>query len=177
MMALGTEAPSFTLPDAVSGRSVSLADVASGGPVLVIFVCNHCPYVKHVEAELGRLARDYAGRKLGIVAISSNDAVAYPDDAPAGLAAQAKRAGWTFPYLYDESQSVAHAYDAACTPDFFLFDATGRLAYRGRLDASRPKSAVPVTGQELRSALDAVLAGRAPAADQQPSVGCGIKWK
>ncbi len=174
---LGTEAPAFTLPDVVSGRPVSLAEVASGRAVLVMFVCNHCPYVKHVEAELGRLARDYAKRPLGIVAISSNDAVAYPEDAPGKLAAQAKRAAWTFPYLYDESQAVARAYDAACTPDFFLFDAGGRLAYRGRLDESRPKSSVPVTGRELRAALDAVLAGQAPAADQQPSIGCGIKWK
>jgi thiol-disulfide isomerase/thioredoxin len=174
---LGTEAPAFTLPDVVSGRSVSLGDIASRGPFLVMFLCNHCPYVQHVEAELGRLARDYAGRKLGLVAISANDAVGYPDDAPVGLAAQAKRAGWTFPYLYDESQAVARAYDAACTPDFFLFDAAGRLAYRGRLDASRPKSSTPVTGRELRAAVDAVLAGRAPAADQQPSLGCGIKWK
>ena len=162
MTPLGTEAPTFLLPDVVTGRTVALTDFPTSPALLVMFVCNHCPYVKHVEAELGRLGREYTGRGVRIVAISANDAAGYTDDAPAELARQAKRAGWTFPYLYDESQSVARAYDAVCTPDFFLFGPDRTLAYRGRLDDSRPKSNVPVTGRELRAALDAVLAGRAP---------------
>jgi peroxiredoxin len=177
MIPLGTEAPPFSLPDVVTGRTVSLTDFSQARALLVMFICNHCPYVKHVEAELGRLGRDYVGRNVGIVAISANDAEEYADDAPAELAKQGKRAGWTFPYLYDESQSVAHAYDAVCTPDFFLFGPDRTLAYRGRLDESRPQSGVRVTGRELRAALDAVLAGRPTPADQQPSIGCGIKWK
>jgi len=177
MTPLGTEAPPFSLPDVVTGRTVALTDFSTSPALLVMFVCNHCPYVKHVEAELGRLGREYGGRGVGIVAISANDAAEYTDDAPAELAKQAKRAGWTFPYLYDESQSVAHAYDAVCTPDFFLFGPDRTLAYHGRLDESRPKSNVPVTGRELRAALDAVLARRPAPADQQASIGCGIKWK
>jgi peroxiredoxin len=176
-IALGTAAPPFSLPDVTTGRTVSITDFADAPALLVIFACNHCPYVRHVEAEIGRLGQEYLKRKVAIVAISANDADEYADDAPAALSKQAKRAGWTFPYLYDESQVVAHAYDAVCTPEFYLFDKGRKLVYHGRLDESRPKSGVPVTGRDLRAALDAVLAGRPVASDQAPSIGCGIKWK
>jgi peroxiredoxin len=186
MVPLGTPAPAFSLPDTVSGRTVALRDFARSDALLVMFICNHCPYVKHVRAELARLGRDYGvggsasrGRSVGIVAISSNDAAAYPDDAPDKMAAEAREAGYTFPYLYDESQKVARAYGAACTPDFFLFDGTMKLAYRGQLDDSRPKveTPLPVTGKDLRAALDAVLRGQSPSANQVASLGCNIKWK
>ena len=177
MLALGTPAPAFTLPDVVSGRTVSLADAAGPRGLLVMFICAHCPYVVHVQDELARVGRDYAGQGVGIVAISANDATAYPGDAPEGLAAQARAAGFTFPYLYDEAQAVARAYDAACTPDLYLFGPDLTLAYRGQLDDSRPKTDRPVTGRDLRAALDAVVAGRPAPADQRPSLGCGIKWK
>lgn len=172
---LGTELPEFSLPDLVTGDAV-MSRLLLARPVLVMFLCTHCPYVKHVEAELARLGTDY-GRDVTILAIGSNDATAYPEDAPEGLRAQAERVGFDFPYLYDETQDVAAAFGAACTPDFFLFDAEHRLAYRGRLCASRPGSDVPVTGEDLRAALDAVIAGDTPSTDQKPSMGCGIKWK
>ena len=177
MLALGTVAPDFSLPDVVSGRTVSLKDFAGKRALLVMFICRHCPYVKHVQDELARLGRDYADKPMGIVAISSNDAVNYPDDAPESLREMAVQLGFQFPYLYDESQEVARAYDAACTPDFFLFDENRRLVYRGQLDGSRPGNGVPVTGRDLRAAIDAVLAGAPVDPNQKPSLGCTIKWK
>ncbi|SRR5579862_72151 len=176
MLPLGTKAPSFRLPDVVSGRTVSLEDFADGKALLVMFICRHCPYVVHVRAELARLGKDYGGKGLGVVAISSNDASNYPDDAPGPLAEMAREAGFAFPLCYDESQDAARAYDAACTPDFFLFDGAQRLVYRGQLDDSRPNKG-QATGADLRAAIDAVLAGKPVSADQKPSVGCGIKWK
>jgi peroxiredoxin len=177
MLALGTEAPDFSLPDTVSGDMVSLADYSDRRGLLVMFICNHCPYVKHVREELARLGNDYSNSDLGIVAISSNDIDAYPADSPEAMKIEAEAFGYSFPYLYDETQSVAAAYTAMCTPDFFLFGAENKLAYRGRLDESRPDSGIPVTGAELRTAVDAVLAGD-PVSDRQlPSMGCSIKWK
>lgn len=176
MMALGTAAPEFALPDVVSGATVRMSSIAPGQPLLVMFLCRHCPYVVYVQAELARLGRDYQGR-VGMVAISANDAAAYPDDAPPSLRAMAGEQGFVFPFCYDEPQTTARAYGAACTPDFFLFDAARKLAYRGQLDASRPGSQVPVTGADLRAALDAVLAGRPVDPAQRPSLGCSIKWK
>jgi peroxiredoxin len=175
MLGLGTPAPDFTLHDVVSGKNVSKSDYQNK-PLLVMFICTHCPYVKHVEKELAKLGRDYAQR-VGIIAIGSNDAKSYPDDSPEHLKAQAEREGFVFPYLYDETQEVAKAFTAACTPDFFLFDAAHELVYRGRIDASRPKSNDPVTGQELRAALEAVLTGKEVSGQQYPSMGCNIKWK
>ncbi len=176
MLPLGTQAPEFRLPD-TEGQSVSLADCAGERALVVMFLCNHCPFVKHVQRELVRVASDYAGRGVGFVAISSNDVAAYPEDGPAAMKAERERVGYPFPYLYDESQEVAKAYRAACTPDVFLFDAQRRLVYRGQLDDSRPGKDVPVTGKDLRAALDAVLAGTAVDAHQKPSIGCNIKWK
>lgn len=176
MLELGTRAPVFNLTDVVSGRPVSSNEM-EGKPLLVMFICTHCPYVKHIEKGLGALGADYADRPISIVAISSNDADNYPDDNPAGLRSQAQRVGFRFPYLYDETQSVAHAYRAACTPDFFLFDAEMRLVYRGQFDASRPGNGIAITGQDLRAALDAVLAGQPVPPDQRASIGCNIKWK
>ena len=173
---LGSTAPDFALPDVVSGNTVRRDDFRGQAGLLVMFICTHCPYVKHVEKELAAVGRDYSA-KLGIVAISSNDAQAYPDDAPAGLKAQAERLGIGFPYLYDETQEVARAYRAACTPDFFLFDGQLRLVYRGELDGSRPGNGVPVTGMALRAALDTLIAGRPVDRNQRPSIGCNIKWK
>jgi len=181
MVALGTTAPDFSLPDVVSGHIIT-RDAAAHNGLLVIFMCVHCPYVKHIEPELSRLSRDYAG-KIGIVAISSNDVEEFPQDAPAEMKKQAAHLQLNFPYLYDESQSVARAYEAACTPDIFLFDKNLKLAYRGQLDDSRPKrpsgggNDIPLTGKDLRSALDAVLAGIAPSSVQKTSIGCNIKWK
>ena len=177
MLALGTTAPDFALPDVVSGKTITRDQAAGARGLLVMFLCTHCPFVQHVNQELGRLGRDYAGRGIGIVAISSNDADAYPDDAPPGLRRQAVEHGFQFPYLLDESQEVARAYAAACTPDLFLFDADKKLAYRGQLDGSRPGNGVPVDGRDLRAAMDQVLAGKPAAAEQQASVGCSIKWK
>jgi len=177
MLPLGTEAPDFSLPDVVTGETVSSSDVGGGEGLLVMFICRHCPYVKHVRQGIASLGRDYADRGLGIVAISSNDVEAYPEDAPASLAEDARDAGYAFPVLFDETQDVAKAFTAACTPDFFLFDADRRLVYRGQMDASRPGNGVPVTGQDLRAALDSVLAGRPVSEDQSPSVGCSIKWR
>lgn len=176
MLPLGTSAPNFDLPDANGGRA-SLADFSKSPALLVAFLCNHCPYVKHVADEFARLAREYQARGAAIVAISSNDVVAHPDDSPEKMAAESKSRGYTFPYLYDESQAVAKAYRAACTPDFFLFGANRRLVYRGQMDASRPESGVPVTGADLRAALDATLAGKPAASEQKASLGCNIKWK
>ena len=176
MLPLGTAAPEFRLPDP-SGRIVSRDDFAGAPALLVAFICNHCPYVQHIRAGLAAFARDYEKRGLAIVAISANDVASHPEDAPPKMAEEAKRAGYVFPYLYDETQAVARAYRAACTPDFFLFDRAGRLVYRGQFDASRPGNKVPVTGKDLRAAADAVLAGRPVAAEQTPSIGCNIKWK
>jgi peroxiredoxin len=176
MLELGTAAPDFALTDVVTGKTVRLDDFRKEAGLLVLFICTHCPFVKHIEKGLAQLGSDYAGR-LGIVAISSNDAENYPDDGPEGLKEQAQRLGFKFPYLYDESQSVARAYDAACTPDIYLFDKDFKLAYRGQFDASRPGNGVPVTGNDLRAALDAVLRGEKPPADQKASIGCNIKWK
>jgi len=177
MLALGTPAPDFDLPNVVTGRRVSLRRYAMHTPTLVIFLCRHCPYVIHVEKELVRLGRDYAEASLRIVAISANDAATYPADAPDQLAAWARKLGLPFPLLYDETQETARAYAAACTPDFFLFDSGHRLIYRGQLDGSRPGNGLPVTGADLRAALDAVLAGKPVSAEQRPSMGCNIKWK
>ncbi len=177
MLALGTEAPGFTLPDTVSGKTLSLSEVRGENATVVLFLCNHCPYVIHVNPELVRVARDYQQRGVGFVGISSNDAEQYPADGPEQMKAQAAKVGYPFPYLYDESQEVARAYDAACTPDIYVFDAGLRLVYRGRLDASRPKNDEPLTGSDLREALNAVLAGKLVAENQYPSGGCGIKWR
>jgi len=177
MLELGTPAPEFSLPDVVSGKVISLASFHGDAAVLVMFICRHCPFVKHVQHELARLGTDYRSRGVGIVAISSNDAAAYPDDAPAGLKTMAVEMGFSFPLCFDESQEVAKAYTAACTPDFFLFDRERTLVYRGQFDDSRPESGKPVTGRDLRSAIDAVLADRPVDADQKPSIGCNIKWR
>ena len=177
MMPLGTAAPDFSLPDVVSGQTVSLADFKNSPARLVMFICNHCPYVKHVQAGMTQMAKDFQGHGITVVAISSNDAANYPDDAPDKMKEEARRAGYTFPYLFDESQSIARAYRAACTPDFFLFDAQGRLVYRGQMDDARRGNDLPVTGKSLRDAVDAVLAGKVVSPNQIPSLGCNIKWK
>ena len=177
MLALGTTAPDFLLPDVVSGKTITRDQAAGQRGLLVMFLCAHCPFVRHVNSELGRVGRDFADRGIGIVAISSNDSDTYPDDAPAGLRRQAEEHGFQFPYLFDESQDVARAYQAACTPDFFLFDASKKLVYRGQLDGSRPGNEVPVDGRDLRAAMDQVLAGKTVPREQQPSIGCNIKWK
>jgi peroxiredoxin len=173
---LGAAAPGFSLADH-SGKTWSLADFAGSPALLVVFMCNHCPYVKHVAPELARLAREYQGRGVAVVGINSNDYESYPDDAPAKMAEEIGSRGYTFPYLIDETQEVAKAYWAACTPDFYVFDKDRRLAYRGQMDASRPQSGIPVTGKDLRAALDAVLAGRPAPQEQRPSLGCNIKWR
>ena len=183
MLALGTSAPDFSLPNVATGKTVSLGDFAAQRALLVMFVCAHCPYVVHVQPEIARLAADYAGRNLGIVAITANDAAQYPQDAPAPSAAMARAAGWPFPLLYDESQAVAKAFTAACTPDFFLFDAARQLAYRGQLDSSRPgrgpdrPGAGILDGADLRAAIDTVLSDGLVSPNQKPSIGCSIKWK
>lgn len=174
---LGAQAPDFALTDVVNGKIVRRDDFRGQKALLVMFICAHCPYVKHIQKGLAALGIDYEGKSVSIVAISSNDAINYPDDNPAGLKDQAQSLGFRFPYLYDESQAVAKAYHAACTPDFFLFDKDFKLAYRGEFDSSRPGNPIPVTGESLRNAIDAVLAGKAPDADQRPSIGCNIKWK
>jgi len=177
MLSLATTAPDFVLTDVVTGKPVATKTVAGPKGLLVMFICRHCPFVKHVEEALAQFGRDYAGKGIGIVAISSNDAGNYPDDAPESLAQQARNLGFTFPYLYDETQEVARAYDAACTPDFFLFDGGLKLVYRGQFDDSRPGNGIPVTGTDLRGAIDALLQGRPISPDQRPSIGCNIKWK
>jgi peroxiredoxin len=177
MKELGSEAPDFVLRDVVSGKTVRRKDVAGSKGMLVMFICRHCPFVKHVQDELAKVGRDYAGRDIGMVAISSNDVASHPEDSPTKLAYQAQELQFNFPYLFDESQEVARAYDARCTPDFFLYDAHGKLVYRGQLDDSRPGNDIPVTGKDLRGALDALIAGRAIPTEQRPSIGCNIKWR
>jgi len=176
MLPLGTVAPDFTLVN-VDGREVSLADFAGAPALLVAFICNHCPYVKHVAPALADLAREYQARGVAVVAISSNDPAGYPADSPEQMVAEAEMRGYTFPYLFDDTQGVAKAYGAACTPDFYVFDKSQKLVYRGQMDESRPDSGKPVTGKDLRAALDAVLAGKPVSPDQKPSLGCNIKWR
>jgi peroxiredoxin len=175
MLSLRTKAPDFALPDLVSGNTVSLKTFADKKALLVMFICRHCPFVKHVQQQLAQIGQDYANQSLGIVAISANDVANYPDDSPDNLKMMAKELGFNFPLCYDESQETAKAYTAACTPDFFLFDENRQLVYRGQLDESRPNKNVPVTGKDLRSAIDAVLAGKEINPDQKPSIGCNIK--
>ncbi|MBW3628659.1 MAG: thioredoxin family protein [Gemmatimonadetes bacterium] len=175
-LALGTTAPQFSLPN-LDGQTVCIDDFWASKALLVMFICSHCPYVRHLRAEIAQLARDYQPRGLATVAIASNDVEQYPQDGPAGMQQERDEAGYIFPYLLDETQSVAKAYRAACTPDFFLFDEQRGLVYRGQFDDSRPGTDVPVTGNDLRGALDALLEGRAPSTDQRPSIGCNIKWK
>jgi thiol-disulfide isomerase/thioredoxin len=177
MMPLRTEAPTFTLPDVVSGTTMSLEELKSDTATVVMFICNHCPYVKHVQEGLVTLANDYIPQGVSFVAINSNDAESYPEDSPERMKQEAGRYGYPFPYLYDESQDVARAYQAACTPDFYIFDGDLKLAYRGQLDGSRPNNGVPVTGHDIRAALDAILSGVAISPDQKPSIGCNIKWR
>lgn len=177
MLALDTQAPDFQLRDVVSNAQISLATFADKKALLVMFICRHCPFVKHIKNELARLGKDYQTQSLGIVAISTNDIEKYPDDAPEKLKNMALELSFTFPVCYDETQEVAKAYTAACTPDFFLFDQSRQLVYRGQLDDSRPSNGIPVTGKDLRAAIDAVLSDRPISQDQKPSVGCNIKWK
>jgi len=176
MLPLGTPAPDFSLPS-TADKLVSLSDFQSSALLLVAFICNHCPFVKHIQQELARLGDDYQPRGVAVVAISSNDVDAYPADDMTHMKQEAEDAGYHFPYLLDESQAVAQAYDAACTPDFYLFDDKRLLVYRGQLDGSRPGNDIPVTGEDLRAAMDAALAGKPVSADQKPSIGCNIKWK
>lgn len=177
MFPLGTPAPLFAFPDVVNGQMYRLESFHRKAALLVMFICRHCPYVQHIEQQLAQLGRDYEGSGLGIIGISSNDSVSYPDDAPDRLKEMAQRLDFRFPLCVDETQDVAKAYQAACTPDFYLFDGLRRLVYRGRLDDSRPGSHRPVTGRDLRVAIDAVLAGQVVQPDQKPSLGCSIKWK
>ena len=177
MLQLGTKAPAFSLPDTVSGNEISFQDIKGNNGTVVMFLCNHCPYVIHVNQELIRIANDYKEKGLGFVAISSNDAIKYTDDTPDKMKLIAKVLMYPFPYLYDESQDVARAYDAACTPDLYIFDADDQLYYRGRLDESRPGNDKPLTGKDMRLALDLLLRGEAPMTKQYPSAGCNIKWK
>lgn len=176
MVPLGTLAPNFRLPD-TDGRQVSLADFSGAPALLVAFICNHCPFVKHIQAAFTQLAKEYQGQGMAVVAVNSNDVANHPDDSPAKMVEEKKAAGYPFPYLYDESQEVAKAYRAACTPDFFLFDQDRKLVYRGQMDASRPGNGKPNDGADLRAALDAVLAVKKPSPEQVPSIGCNIKWK
>ena len=177
MIPLGTFAPGFTLPDTVTGTELSLEGIKGDKGTVIMFICNHCPFVKHVNAGIVQLAEDYSPRGIGFIAISSNDVENYPDDSPDLMAVTAEKEGYTFPYLYDESQEVASAYDAACTPDFYLFDDQLSLVYRGQMDSSRPGNEVPVTGNDLRAAMDALLTGVTIDPEQKPSIGCNIKWK
>jgi peroxiredoxin len=177
MLELGTIAPDFALTNVVTGATVRRDEFRGKKALLVLFICTHCPYVKHIEKGLAALGNDYAGKPLGIVAISSNDVTTHPADSPGGLKQQAETYGFVFPYLYDESQAIAHGYKAACTPDIYLFDAEFRLVYRGQFDQSRPGSDVPVTGKDLRAAIELVLRDQPIPTDQQPSIGCNIKWK
>lgn len=177
MFPLGKLAPDFELLDVTTGRTRSLTELKSKHATVIMFICNHCPYVKHVNAELVRLANEYTARGVSFIAISSNDIVQYPDDSPEAMAAHATSTGYPFPYLYDESQDVARAYEAACTPDFYIFDGTLACVYRGQLDDSRPKNETPVTGRDVRTALDQLLAGQPVHPEQKPSLGCNIKWK
>ena len=176
MLPLGSKAPDFRLPE-TGGKTVALDDFADAPALLVIFLCNHCPYVKHVRHALAALTKEYQAKGVAVVGISANDVASHPDDSPANMAREKAEVGYTFPYLYDETQAVARAYQAACTPDFYVFDRDRALVYRGQIDGSRPGNGVAVTGQDLRAALDAVLDGRPVADDQKPSLGCNIKWK
>ncbi|MEI2773591.1 MAG: thioredoxin family protein [Candidatus Competibacter sp.] len=177
MLPLGTSAPDFSLPEPATGSTVALADLRGSPALLVMFISNHCPFVQHIREALARFTSDYRGRGLACVAIGANDVIKYPDDGPVRIAEEVQSRGYPFPYLYDESQAIAKAYRAACTPDFFLFDADRQLVYRGQFDASRPGNTVPVTGADLRAAVDAVLAGQPVSSEQKPSMGCNIKWK
>lgn len=177
MLELGTKAPAFSLPDVVSGKSVSLASFQDMKALLVMFICHHCPFVKHIKSELAQIGRDYAAKGVGIVAISANDPAVSADDSPEGLQRMASEWGFNFPVCYDETQAVAKSYAAACTPDFYLFDENRKLVYRGQFDDSRPSNGKPVTGADLRAALDALLAGRPVSQDQRASLGCNIKWR
>jgi peroxiredoxin len=176
MLPIGTKAPDFSLVN-IDGRTVSLSDFADAPALLVMFICNHCPYVKHLADALARFTVEYQAREVAVVGINSNDVGSYPADSPEQMVAEADNRGYQFPYLYDETQEVAKAYRAACTPEFYLFDKERRLVYRGQFDSSRPGNGVPITGQDLGAAIDAVLAGRAPATEQKASMGCNIKWK
>jgi len=176
MLPLGTKAPDFSLPD-TRGKRVNLSDFQNAPALLVIFMCNHCPYVKHIRSELARLAREYQRKGVAVVGINANDAENYPEDSPEKMAEEIERAGYTFPYLFDETQEIAKAYRASCTPDFYVFDRSQKLAYRGQMDDSRPGNNIPVTGTDLRAALNAVLKGKPVNQDQTPSMGCNIKWK
>lgn len=177
MLALGTKAPHFELHDTVTDKTFNLEDLKGPNGTLIMFICNHCPFVKHINSEISKLGKEYQAKGIGIVAISSNDAENYPDDRPELMKQNAKDQGFTFPYLYDENQTVAKAYDAACTPDFYLFNAETELVYRGQLDDSRPENGKPVTGKDLRDALESLLKGEKIADLQKPSIGCNIKWK
>lgn len=177
MLPLGTKAPDFKLTDAVSGKQVSLVDFEKSPALLVVFMCNHCPFVKHVASGLAALGKEYQAKGVAVVGINSNDAIKHPDDSPEKMKQEAQVRGYTFPYLYDESQAAAKAYRAACTPDFYVFDKDRKLVYRGQMDSSRPDSGIPVTGKDLRAALDALLSGSAVPQDQKASIGCNIKWK
>lgn len=176
MLPLGTEAPDFSLPN-VDGSTVSLSDLADAPALVVAFTCNHCPFVKHIADEFAAFGNEYTDKGVAVVAISSNDVENYPDDSPEKMAVEAQARGFKFPYLYDATQDVAKAYAAACTPDFYVFDKDRQLVYRGQFDSSRPESGIPVTGEDLRAAVDAVLAGNTPSEQQSPSIGCNIKWK
>ncbi len=176
MLPLGTKAPDFSLPN-VDGRTVSLSDFSGAPALLVVFMCNHCPYVKHIAPELSKLTREYQAKGAAVVGINANDVASHPDDSPDQMVHEAQSREYTFPYLFDDTQRVARAYKAACTPDFYVFDKNQKLVYRGQMDSSRPDSGVPLTGKDLRAALDAVLAGKPVPADQKPSIGCNIKWK
>lgn len=177
MVPLGTTAPDFTLPDAVSGNDMNLEQLKSDKATVIMFICNHCPYVKHVQKGLVELANDYISKGVSFIAINSNDVDNYPDDSPENMKKDAERFGYPFPYLFDESQQIAKAYDASCTPDFYIFDAELKLVYRGQMDDSRPGNGRPVTGKDIRKALDQILEGQSLSPDQIPSIGCNIKWK
>jgi thiol-disulfide isomerase/thioredoxin len=177
MVTLGTKAPDFLLPDTVSEKQLSLDNIKGETATMIMFICNHCPFVKHVNAELVRLGNDYKNKGIGFVAISSNDVINHPDDSPALMTGVAKQLKYPFPYLYDESQEIAKAYDAACTPDFFIYDKDLRLVYRGQLDDSRPGNEIPVTGKDIRYALDCLISNEPVPQNQRPSIGCNIKWK
>ena len=177
MLPLGSEAPPFYLPDTVSGKMMRLEELASDKATVIMFICNHCPHVVHVNPEIVRLANDYISKGVAFIAISSNDVKTHPDDSPELMKVQAEKEKYPFPYLYDESQNVARAYDAACTPDFYVFDGEKKLTYRGRLDDSRPSNGIPTSGRDIRAALDAMLSGKPVAEKQYPSGGCNIKWK
>jgi len=177
MVRLGTKAPDFTLPDTVSGKQLSLTYIKGEIATMIMFICNHCPFVKHVNTELVRLANDYKNKRIGFVAISSNDVINHPDDAPGLMTQVAKQLKYPFPYLYDESQETAKAYDAACTPDFFIYNKGLQLVYRGQLDDSRPGNEIRVTGKDIRHALDCLINNKPVSQEQRPSIGCNIKWK